>query len=85
MPALLPPTETVRDSFLAAVREFHAHPQPVPWFVADLDPDRLAIRHRLTPQLEDLGGHIGGRYLDRRGRKVRFLIPTAAPGHDLLP
>ncbi|NRQ38991.1 GNAT family N-acetyltransferase, partial [Nonomuraea sp. NN258] len=104
MPALTPPTMDAHTSFVAAVREFHAHPDPPPWFAATLDPDRLAdprrfaryvagllaerfehtprpagfvpattlwwidgteflgrlaIRHRLTPALEEAGGHIG--------------------------
>ncbi|MFI6599526.1 GNAT family N-acetyltransferase [Nonomuraea sp. NPDC050536] len=104
MPELMPPAITVHESFVAAVREFHTHPEPPPWFVASLNADglsdpgafnryvtrlldeslestprpegfvpsttlwwidgqeflgRLAIRHRLTPALEDAGGHIG--------------------------
>ncbi|WP_214324487.1 GNAT family N-acetyltransferase [Nonomuraea sediminis] len=104
MPELMLPTVVVHESFVAAAREFHAHPEPPPWFVAGLDPGelaasdaferyvtrllaeplestprpegfvpattlwwidgqeflgRLAVRHRLTPALEDAGGHIG--------------------------
>lgn len=104
MPELMPPTARVHESFVAAAREFHVHPEPPPWFVAGLDPGelaapdaferyvtrllaeplestprpegfvpattlwwidgqeflgRLAVRHRLTPALEDAGGHIG--------------------------
>jgi len=98
------PDRRFRLSFIAAVREFHDHAEPVPWFVAEVTAERLeapgafdhyvdgllaeqredaprrpgfvpvttlwwvdgeeflgrlAIRHRLTPELESLGGHIG--------------------------
>lgn len=106
---LIDPTPRLRDSFVAAVAEFHADREfGVPWFVGDIEPEaltdaaafeayvarllaerdgevaphrpraarfvpmttlwwaegdrflaRIAIRHRLTPRLERVGGNIG--------------------------
>ena len=39
MPRLIDPTPDLRESFLAAIDEFHAdRDYPLPWFVTDVDP-----------------------------------------------
>jgi len=37
MPHVVQPDIAWHESFVEAVREFHAHPEPPPWFVASLD------------------------------------------------
>jgi predicted acetyltransferase len=127
VPILIDPTPALRESFLAAVDEFHADQDyPTPWFVTDVDPAaresaeafesyvrrvlderreeharatgwvpmttlwwaedgvflaRLAIRHRLTPALAQVGGHIGYdvRPSARRRGHATALLAAALP------
>jgi predicted acetyltransferase len=133
VPDLVPPTEQVRESFVAAMAEFHAEgrgphdgtmvgreigdwtgrwqtpegfatfvkalraqvredtPRPehwVPsttlWWVEGVEYiGRVAIRHRLTPALREVGGHIGYDVRPTRRREghatamLRAALPVA--------